>query len=137
MQVIAFADESSIERRSICIDLPEIWLHAAKVDGRHFARLRAHLVVLLPPFQEYRYVLHRGAALLNGHRIFERKRLALALFLGAPAVVRALLEARDERRVRAVLLDVLLDLRVEAGYEGGHEHDHAHAEHDSKHGETA
>src|SRR5690348_18432884 len=80
MQIVAFADKSSLQCRSIRVNLAEIRLNSAKIDGGHFACLGANFVVVLPPSQENGNVLNGGTTLLNGLRILEGKRLTLALF---------------------------------------------------------
>src|SRR5437016_8579303 len=84
---------------------------------------------LLPPNDKNREVLHCGTQLLDGLAIFQGQRFALAFFLGTPAAaVRALVKARNERGISAVLLDALLDLLIESGNQRGHQHDDVHAE---------
>src|SRR5262249_27431265 len=90
--------------------------------------LTANRVRLLPPRNPRRDILNRGAALLKRDRVFQRKWFAQALFLRAATIVWALIEPRDECRVRAELLDIVLHGLVEAGNEGCDEHDDAHAE---------
>ena len=70
---------------------------------------------------------------MNRLPIFGRQRLAFTLLLGAPAGMRALIEARDERRIGTDFLDALLDRGVKARDQRRHEHDHAHAEHHTEH----
>src|SRR5438309_10166406 len=71
---------------------------------------------LLPPNDKNREILHRGTQFLDGLAVFQGQRFALAFFLGTPAAaVRALVKARNERGISAVLLDALLDLLIESG----------------------
>ena len=60
MQVVAFADETAGKRRGVGIDLAEIRLDAAEIDGRDLAILGAHGMLLFPPVDENGEVLDRG-----------------------------------------------------------------------------
>ena len=60
VQIVTFADESAFQRRGVGINLAEIRLYAAEIDGGDFAVLGAHGMLLLPPGDENGEVLDRG-----------------------------------------------------------------------------
>ena len=60
VQIVAFADESAVERRGVGIYGAKIRLHTAEINGGNFAVLGAHRMRLLPPDHKNSEVLYRG-----------------------------------------------------------------------------
>ena len=129
VQVIAFADESALNGGSIGVDLAEIGLHSAKINGRHFTGFCANRMGLVPAgHDEGSNVFDRGTTVLECFFVFNGEGLALPFLERRRAVVPPLVPFRDKRRIRAELLDLLFNLLVEAREYPGDKHNHAHSQ---------
>ncbi len=138
VEVVSFADEPALEGRGVCVNFAEVGLHPAEIDGRHLTGFRAHGVGMIPVRHQKRgYRLDRRAPLLDGLRVLNGKRFALAFLKWRRSAVPSLVPFGDERRIRAELFDVLLNLLVKAGHQRRHQHNHAHAQHNAEHGQPA
>src|SRR5467141_4761708 len=79
VEIVSFTDEAAIEGRGVGVNLAEIRLHAAEIDGRHLTGFRAHGVGMIPVgHQKSGYGLYRRASLLDGSRVLDSQRFALA-----------------------------------------------------------
>src|SRR4029077_14710212 len=134
VEIVSFADEPALEGRGVGVNLAEIRLHAAEIDGRHLPGFRAHGVGMIPVrHKKSGYGLDRRAPLLNGLRVLNRKRFALAFLEWRSPAVTSLVPSGDERGICAELFDVFLNFLVKALDQRRYQHNYAYTQHDAKH----
>src|ERR1700687_2725719 len=110
VEIVSFTDEPALEGRGVGVNLAEVRLHATEIDGRHLTGFRTHGARMIPVrHQTSAYGLDRRAPLLDGLRVLNGKRFALAFLQWRRSTVPALIPFGDERRIRAELFDVLLN----------------------------
>ena len=138
VEIVSFADKPAREGRRIGVNLAEVRLHAAEIDGCHLAGLRAHGVGVIPVGHEKSgYGFHRRALFLDSPGVLDGQRFALAFLKRGRSTVASLVPFGDERCIRAELFNVFLNLLVKAGDQGRDQHDDAYAQHDAEHRERA
>src|ERR1700747_2244577 len=110
---------------------------AAKIRAFDDVALVARNMRELPLESRHRNFLDCGGKLANRHRVGERKRLAQLLLFRPAAILRSLIEARNESRIDTFPNDFILDGLTKPLYQAHDEDNQRDSDHHAEDGEEA